>query len=163
MKAARSAIMDWSGCGEVEQVAVRLDQADGQRVGLERDYGRAAGKRSGGAPDSVPSHGGCMKNKTVAVRFPPNLMEMLDNWVACPDDNVGWCLLCDGPIRSGPDPEQQHSQLPGGAEAEIPTTRVVDRLLISLGGAALAGWRWPSLSRVVEPGFRAGGDSRLSG
>jgi len=29
--------------------------------------------------------------------------EMLENWESCPDKNVGWCLLCDGPIRSAQD------------------------------------------------------------
>jgi hypothetical protein len=61
-----------------------------------------------------------MKNKTVAVRFPPNLMEMLDNWVACPDDNVGWCLLCDGPIRSAQDliPNSNTHNCPAGLKLE---------------------------------------------
>jgi hypothetical protein len=31
------------------------------------------------------------------------MMEMLENWESCPDENVGWCLLCDGPIRSEKD------------------------------------------------------------
>ena len=33
------------------------------------------------------------KKKMVPVQFPPNLMEMLENWESCPDENVGWCLL----------------------------------------------------------------------
>jgi hypothetical protein len=44
-----------------------------------------------------------MKNKMVPNQFPPNIMEMLDNWETCPDENVGWCLLCDGPIRTAQD------------------------------------------------------------
>jgi hypothetical protein len=44
-----------------------------------------------------------MKKKLVPVQFPPNIMEMLDNWGSCPEENVGWCLLCDGPIRSAQD------------------------------------------------------------
>jgi hypothetical protein len=44
-----------------------------------------------------------MRNKMVPIQFPPNIMEMLDNWESCPDENVGWCLLCDGPIRSAQD------------------------------------------------------------
>ena len=44
-----------------------------------------------------------MKKNLVPIRFPPNLEEMLDNWEGCPDENVGWCLLCDGPIRSAED------------------------------------------------------------
>jgi hypothetical protein len=43
------------------------------------------------------------KKKMVPILFPANLEEMLDNWVACPDENVGWCLLCDSPIRSEKD------------------------------------------------------------
>jgi hypothetical protein len=44
-----------------------------------------------------------MKKKLVPVQFPPNMMEMLDNWESCVEENVGWCLLCDGPIRSAQD------------------------------------------------------------
>jgi hypothetical protein len=44
-----------------------------------------------------------MNNKMVSIRFPENIEEMLENWESCPDENVGWCLLCDGPIRTGQD------------------------------------------------------------
>jgi hypothetical protein len=43
------------------------------------------------------------KKKMVPIQFSPNLEEMLENWESCPDENVGWCLLCDGPIRSAQD------------------------------------------------------------
>jgi hypothetical protein len=47
-------------------------------------------------------------------------MEMLDNWVACPDENVGWCLLCDGPIRSAQDliPNSDTHNCPEGLRLE---------------------------------------------
>lgn len=41
-----------------------------------------------------------MNKKMVRVRFPENIAEMLDNWTSCAEENVGGCLLCDGPIRS---------------------------------------------------------------
>lgn len=44
-----------------------------------------------------------MKNKMMPIEFPENIDEMLDNWASCPDENIGWCLLCDGPIRSAQD------------------------------------------------------------
>jgi hypothetical protein len=28
---------------------------------------------------------------------------MLDHWASCAEENVGWCLLCDGPIRTAED------------------------------------------------------------
>jgi hypothetical protein len=37
------------------------------------------------------------------IKFPENLLEMLDHWENYPQENVGWCLLCDGPIRSEAD------------------------------------------------------------
>jgi hypothetical protein len=61
------------------------------------------------------------KKKMVPIQFPANIEEMLENWESCADENVGWCLLCDGPIRSAEDPEQQHSQLPGGSQSGIPS------------------------------------------
>jgi hypothetical protein len=60
------------------------------------------------------------KKKMVPVRFPPNLMEMLDNWESCPDENVGWCLLCDGPIHSEKDliPNSNTHNCPEGLSLE---------------------------------------------
>jgi len=52
---------------------------------------------------SVPRYRGCVKKKMVPTQFPTNMMEMLYNWQRCPDENVVWCLLCDGPIRSAQD------------------------------------------------------------
>jgi hypothetical protein len=56
------------------------------------------------------------KGKKVPIQFPPNLVEMLHNWESCPDENVGRCLLFEGPIRSAQDliPNQQYSRLQGG-------------------------------------------------
>ena len=44
-----------------------------------------------------------MNNKMVSIRFPENIEEMLENSESCPDETVGWCLLCDGPIRTAQD------------------------------------------------------------
>jgi hypothetical protein len=44
-----------------------------------------------------------MNKKMVPIRFPVDIDEMLDNWASCPDENVGWCLLCDSPIRNEQD------------------------------------------------------------
>ena len=44
-----------------------------------------------------------MANKMVPVKFPSNIEEMFENWATCPEENVGWCLLCDGPIYSETD------------------------------------------------------------
>jgi len=43
-----------------------------------------------------------MKNRMVPVQFRQNIVEMVENWESCPYENVGWCLLCDGPIHSAP-------------------------------------------------------------
>jgi hypothetical protein len=43
------------------------------------------------------------KKKMVPIQFPANLEEMLENWESCANENVGWCLLCDGPIRTEQD------------------------------------------------------------
>jgi hypothetical protein len=37
------------------------------------------------------------------IKFPENLWEMLGHWEDCSEENVGWCLLCDHPIRSEAD------------------------------------------------------------
>jgi hypothetical protein len=44
-----------------------------------------------------------MNNKMGSIRFLQNIADMLDNWESCAEENVGWCLLCDGPIRSAQD------------------------------------------------------------
>jgi hypothetical protein len=41
-----------------------------------------------------------MKNKLPPIRLTEKIEEMLDNWASCSQENVGWYLLCDGPIRS---------------------------------------------------------------
>ena len=60
------------------------------------------------------------KKKMVPIQFPPNLMEMLGNWRSCPEENVGWCLLCDGPIRSAQDliPNTNTLNCPEGLKLE---------------------------------------------
>ena len=62
-----------------------------------------------------------MKNKMVPIQFPPNIDEMLDNWASCPEANVGWCLLCDGPIRSENDliPKTTTHNCPAGLRLEL--------------------------------------------
>jgi hypothetical protein len=61
------------------------------------------------------------KKKLVPVRFPPNLEEMLENWETCADENVGWCLLCDGPIRGEEDliPHSNTHNCPAGRRLEL--------------------------------------------
>jgi hypothetical protein len=59
---------------------------------------------------------GLLSARIVPIRFPPNLMKMRDNWKSCPDENVGWCLVSDCPIRGS----QQHSQMLCGSQAGIP-------------------------------------------
>jgi hypothetical protein len=65
-----------------------------------------------------------MNKKIVPIRFPENIDEMLDNWASSLEENVGWCLLCDGPIGSEKDmiqnsnthnyPEGRRLELRGG-------------------------------------------------
>jgi hypothetical protein len=39
------------------------------------------------------------KTTTVPVRPNPELEDMLNRWAMSEEPNVGWCLLCDRPIR----------------------------------------------------------------
>jgi hypothetical protein len=50
------------------------------------------------------------------IKFPDNITEMLDAWASCPEENVGWCLLCNGPIFSEKDmiPETNTHGCPEG-------------------------------------------------
>jgi hypothetical protein len=41
-----------------------------------------------------------LKNKMGAIQFPPKHYGNDQELAKLPDENVGWCLLCDGPIRS---------------------------------------------------------------
>ena len=36
----------------------------------------------------------------MAIKAPDNLDEMFENWANCEEPNVGWCLLCNSPIRT---------------------------------------------------------------
>ena len=37
---------------------------------------------------------------SVPIQFPVNLEEMLDAWIESSEPNIGWCLMCNSPIRS---------------------------------------------------------------
>ena len=39
----------------------------------------------------------------VPIQAPPKLDQMFQHWIDCEEPNVGWCLLCDSPIRSAED------------------------------------------------------------
>jgi hypothetical protein len=41
-----------------------------------------------------------MNDKMVPIQFPPNSLDMLDAWMTSDEPNVGWCLLCNCPIKS---------------------------------------------------------------
>jgi hypothetical protein len=62
-----------------------------------------------------------MKNEMMPIRFPENIEEMLHNWASCAEANVGWCLLCDGPIRSEKDliPNSNTHNCPAGLKLEL--------------------------------------------
>jgi hypothetical protein len=66
-----------------------------------------------------------MNKKMVPVRFPQNIAEMLDNRASCAEENVGWCLLCDGPIRGEKDliPKTNTHNCAQGLRLELSETR----------------------------------------
>jgi hypothetical protein len=41
-----------------------------------------------------------MDDDWVPLKFPPNLKEMTEAWIASTEPSVGWCLLCNRPIKS---------------------------------------------------------------
>ena len=36
----------------------------------------------------------------VPIQVPEHLDQMFQHWVDCEEPNIGWCLICDNPIRS---------------------------------------------------------------
>jgi len=44
-----------------------------------------------------------MNDKMAPIQFPSNILDMLDTWIASDERNVGWCLLCNRPIKSEDD------------------------------------------------------------
>jgi hypothetical protein len=63
-----------------------------------------------------------MKKKLVPIRFPPNLEEMLDTGKAALTKMLGGaCSAMAQSAASQDDSEQQHSQLPGGSQAGVPS------------------------------------------
>lgn len=43
---------------------------------------------------------GPIMKKWVSLKCPSNMEEMVNKWVALNEENIGWCFLCDRPIRS---------------------------------------------------------------
>ena len=39
----------------------------------------------------------------VPIQASPNLEQMYQNWIDCDEPNIGWCLMCNSPIRSADD------------------------------------------------------------
>ena len=56
----------------------------------------------------------------VPIQVPPNLDEMFQRWIDSDVPNVGWCLLCDNPIRSADD------MIPGTASHNCKAGRALD-------------------------------------
>ena len=56
----------------------------------------------------------------VPIQAPPNLAEMFQHWSECKEPNVGWCLMCDSPIRSADD------LIPGTSSHNCETGRALD-------------------------------------
>ena len=57
-----------------------------------------------------------MTDEWVPINFPPNLMEMLEAWETSTEPNIGWCLMCNRPIRCMDDmiPETDTHDCPAG-------------------------------------------------
>jgi hypothetical protein len=56
----------------------------------------------------------------VPIEFPPNLMEMMEAWLTTDEPNVGWCFLCNQPIKCEDDliPESNTHNCPEGRALE---------------------------------------------
>lgn len=44
-----------------------------------------------------------MDDDWVPIEFPPNLMEMMEAWITSTEPNIGWCFLCNCPIKCAND------------------------------------------------------------
>lgn len=55
------------------------------------------------APPAAPANKGQHPQGWVPIQAPTNLEEMFQHWVESEEPNVGWCLMCDSPIRSEAD------------------------------------------------------------
>jgi hypothetical protein len=66
------------------------------------------------------------KKNMVPIEFPDDLEQMLDDWASCAEENVGWCLLCDSPIRSEKDliPNTNTHNCAQGLRLELRGTRL---------------------------------------
>jgi hypothetical protein len=61
-----------------------------------------------------------MDDDWVPIEFPPNLMEMMEAWITSTEPNVGWCLLCNRPIKCKDDliPDTNTHDCPEGRAFE---------------------------------------------
>jgi hypothetical protein len=57
----------------------------------------------------------------VPIQVPPHFEQMYQNWVECEEPNIGWCMLCDEPIRSANDliPGTNTHTCAAGRELEV--------------------------------------------
>lgn len=61
----------------------------------KKSRNRSSGSRSS---ESIES-----RENWVPIRIPHNLEEMVAAWVRCEEPNIGWCFMCNRPIRSADD------------------------------------------------------------
>jgi hypothetical protein len=68
-----------------------------------------------------------MSDKMVPIQFPPNLIEMTEAWMTSNEPNVGWCILCNRPIKSEEDliPETNTHDCAEGRLFEATETRIL--------------------------------------
>lgn len=66
-----------------------------------------------------------MKDGWVPLQLPDNIDEMLTAWAASTEPKVGWCLLCNSPIRTEADfiPETNTHDCEAGRTFEVNSVR----------------------------------------
>lgn len=111
-------------------------------------------KKSGRLP--VSQHKQKYPPDWVPIQVPPNLEEMFQHWVDSDEPNVGWCLLCDSPIRTVDD------MIPGTNSHNCAAGRALDEK-IRAAEAAEQSPKIPSSGANPQPEAQVGVFWRLKG
>jgi hypothetical protein len=53
-----------------------------------------------GASAPQPSESIESQENWVSIQAPEGFEEMINAWLQCEEPNIGWCFMCNGPIRS---------------------------------------------------------------
>lgn len=71
-----------------------------------------------------------MDDEWARIKPQDNIEEMIDRWLTFEGDSVGWCFVCDSPIKSEADKDAnvEHIRIVRSVSARLPASSPISSL-----------------------------------